>query len=80
MKYTKNRQLKHTHQNDKLIVFCIISYRKGTNCLFKVLMCRFFGTPRNKNNIHREVQMTDYQLLVQIYTETFALSRTVDSS
>lgn len=58
----QNREVKNTHQNDKLIILWIISYRKGTNCLFKVLMCRFFGTPRNKNNIHCEVKMNNYQL------------------
>lgn len=60
----QNRQLRNTHQNHELIIFWIVSYRKGTNCLFKVFMCRFLGTPRNKKNNHCEVKMNDYQLLV----------------
>lgn len=38
----------HTYQNNKLMVFRIINYRKSSNCLFEVLMCRLFGTPKNK--------------------------------
>lgn len=56
------------------MVFRIICYRKSSNCLFEVLMCRLFGTPKNKNATYTYLKIITAAFMVHSQKKYYFLN------